>query len=352
MELKGYKTKPGLICITSCIRDILNYYQFDVYENMVFVASKASMFYYEKYDIEKGDGNIRIGGIYYDVIKVIENILDFMQIKMLHNNNGDHVSILNFIQSNIDAGRPVLSILSKKHLDYMSDSFRDEIPHCINIIGYDFNKGTLKVSDVYIPTKPISTYEGDLSIESYLKCIDSARDVFNEKFLFNCISPQIDKIIKFNELPHEKLIEPIYAAGDIYLNHHKTIHPNILVGKSALLEFYDDMMLWFEEKEKKDLKGVLTNIHNRLVDYGGMVTTNRFFSEYMEFLYRQTNINKFKKLQADFKYMSKRWFIVANILCKSVFMESDETKTNFDNRLSEIINLEETLWDKVLNYNL
>ena len=136
------------------------------------------------------------------------------------------------------------------------------------------------------------------------------------------------------------------------MNHHKTIHPNILVGKSALLEFYDDMMLWFEEKEKKDLKGVLTNIHNRLVDYGGMVTTNRFFSEYMEFLYRQTNINKFKKLQADFKYMSKRWFIVANILCKSVFMESDETKTNFDNRLSEIINLEETLWDKVLNYNL
>lgn len=347
MELKGYKTKPGLICITSCIRDILNYNQFDVNESMVFVASKANMFYYEKFDIGK-DSRIRIGGIYYDVLKVINNVLDYMQINMVHNDNETHDCILEFIKSNIDAGRPVLTILSRKYLDYMNDAFKDNIPHCVNIIGYDLKKGTLRVSDVYIPTKPISTYEGDLSIENYLKCIDYARDVFNNKFLFNCISLQTERSKKFNEFPYEKLIEPICAAGDIYLNQHHTIHHNILVGKTALLQFYDNIMYWFDVKENKDLKGLLTNIHNRLVDYGGMVTTNRFFSEYMEFLFEHTGNSKFVKLQDDFKYISKRWFIVANILCKSVFMESHDTKINLDNRLSEIINLEEALWDKIL----
>ena len=49
MKLQKYKTGSGNICITSCLRDMLNYFGFEVREYMIFVVSMANMFYYEDF---------------------------------------------------------------------------------------------------------------------------------------------------------------------------------------------------------------------------------------------------------------------------------------------------------------
>ena len=60
MKLQKYKTGSGNICITSCLRDMLNYFGFEVREYMIFVVSMANMFYYEDFFPEKNN-TLKIG---------------------------------------------------------------------------------------------------------------------------------------------------------------------------------------------------------------------------------------------------------------------------------------------------
>ena len=185
MKLQKYKTGSGNICITSCLRDMLNYFGFEVREYMIFVVSMANMFYYEDFFPEKNK-TLKMGGIYYDVLTVIENALEFFNLKPIHINSDDDKEILDFVRNSLSNDCPVMAITSRKYLDYMPANFKDNIPHCINIIGLE--EDGFIVSDTYIPTKPVDTYEGYLSEKSFLRSIQKAEGIYRGKFRYGCLT--------------------------------------------------------------------------------------------------------------------------------------------------------------------
>lgn len=348
MKLQGYKTGSGNICITSCLRDILNYYGYEVREYMVFVVSMANMFYYEQFFPEK-DEKLRMGGIYYDVLTIIENTLKFFGLEIIHNSSDDESAIITFVKNSLENGSPVMAITSRKYLDYMPTQFKDDIPHCINIIGQE--EDGFMASDTYIPKKPVETFEGYLSEESFLNSVKYARDIYQRKFRYNClsikhISQDCRGVKTFHDYSFKKLICPVLVAANVYLN-GEVQEKKVMVGTKGLQKFHSDFMCWFNTQDLKNIKQLLKNIHNHMVDFGGCVTTYQFLSEYFAFLAQQTEEPILRMLSDDMLFLSRRWYILANTICKAAFIVQEDTRDNIKERLDEIIKLELVLWNKV-----
>lgn len=350
MKLQGYKTGSGNICITSCLRDILNYFGYEVREYMLFAVSMANMFYYEEFTPGE-DKKLRMGGIYYDVLTIIENTLKFFDLEVIHNNFKDEAETTAFVRNNLNNGCPVMAITSRKYLDYMPSQFKDDIPHCINIIGLE--EDGFIASDTYIPKKPVEIFEGYLSDASFLDSIKYARDIYQEKFRYNCLTikpmNQACREVKtFKEYSFKKLLRPILAAANTYLN-GEVKEEKVLVGTKGLQKFHKDFMSWFKTQDMKNIKQLLKNIHNHMVDFGGCVTTYHFLSEYFVFLAQKTEEPVLLMLSDDMHFLSRRWYILANTICKAAFIVQEDTKDNINVRLNELIQLELVLWKKVMS---
>ena len=348
MKLQKYKTGSGNICITSCLRDMLNYFGFEVREYMIFVVSMANMFYYEDFFPEKNK-TLKMGGIYYDVLTVIENALEFFNLKPIHINSDDAKEILDFVRNSLSNDCPVMAITSRKYLDYMPANFKDNIPHCINIIGLE--EDGFIVSDTYIPTKPVDTYEGYLSEKSFLRSIQKAEGIYRGKFRYGCLTIKPEsrdrrEVKTFSEYPMEKMLWPILAAADTYLD-GEVSEDRVLVGAKGLRKFQKDFVCWFQTQDEKNMKQLLKNIHNHLVDFGGCVTTYHFMSEFFTFLAQKTEEPFWYALSDDMQFLSRRWYILANTICKAAFIVQGDTEENIRVRLDELLSLEWVLWNKV-----
>lgn len=348
MKLEGYKTGGGNICITSCLRDILNFFGYEVRENMVFAVSLANMFYYEEFTPGE-DEKLRMGGIYYDVLTVIENAVKFFGLELVHNTSDDDDEIAGFVRDNLNNGYPVMAITSRKYLDYMPEQFKDDVPHCINIIGLEGDD--FIASDTYIPKKRVETYEGFLSKDSFLNSMKYARDIYQERFRYQCLAikpiPKEDREVKtFQDFLYEKLCMPVLAAARTYIG-GEVPEEKVLIGAKGLRKFRKDLLSWFTTQDIDKIKHVLKTIHNHMVDFGGCVTTYQFFSDYFTILGQKSGEAVWFRLSDDMQFLSRRWFILANTICKSAFIVQEDTKENIDTRLNELVQIEMVLWKKV-----
>ena len=149
----------------------------------------------------------------------------------------------------------------------------------------------------------------------------------------------------------EKMLWPILAAADTYLD-GEVSEDRVLVGAKGLRKFQKDFVCWFQTQDEKNMKQLLKNIHNHLVDFGGCVTTYHFMSEFFTFLAQKTEEPFWYALSDDMQFLSRRWYILANTICKAAFIVQGDTEENIRVRLDELLSLEWVLWNRFYNPNL
>lgn len=354
-KIQNYKTSIGNICIMSCLADIFNYYNLDVTESIIFTLSEASLFYYKHFNLDDALRNnvpltlfeLKIGGMQYDLPLMIQNAIQYFDIRAESVSSLDMAEIKEFITRHVDQQHPVLSLLSRKHLSYMNKRYRDDITHSINILGYCWEKNELMVSDTYIPTTPVISYEGPLSVRDYYNSLFSSKDIFNKNFSFRNISFIDQKALPFTTLSLTTAIKPLKNTARNFLN-GECLEGGILTGLNGYKQFVADFEEWMQADITPLVFDVMRIIHHRLTNFGGPVITNKLLANYMDYLFTKWHNSDYQRLNSMFWDLSRNWFIIANLFGKASFHMTKESKVNLYQRLVNIITLEEAVYNMII----
>lgn len=358
IKLRDFPVSTGRICLMSCISDIFNFYRLSVNESVVFTVSEASLFYYRHYDIHhefaKNEPvklfSLKMGGMRYDIPLMIDNILDYFDMDISKQSGYEMVEVKEFIKKHIDLKLPVLSLLSRRHLEYMDKSFRDNITHSTNLTGYDWDNNVLYVNDTFIPTVPVKYYCGYLSFDNYYDSLTCSKDIFNKDFTFRNLVFVPQNSRPFTDYPITYKLEPLKRVANNFLS-AESLDKDIKTGLKAYNEFLEDYKSWMKESATPEMLNLMKIIHHRLTNFGGPMITNQLLAEYIECLINTDNNLKYQLLKNKFIDLSKKWFIIANIFCKASLGKMEEVKLNLYNRLVDIVSEEESIYTEIMQQN-
>lgn len=288
-----------------------------------------------------------MGGMEYDITAMIGKTAAYFEADIEVDDVHDIDSNKAFMEDNINQNRPVLSLLSRKSLSYMDETLRDDVTHAVNVIGYHWDKKKLCIADPYIPTIPVSTYIGELSLNDYYDGIKDARDIFNRNYRYNCISfiPSAKK--QERTYDREKLIRPLKNMAERFFN-EESQSDGIFQGRLAYQQFYDDYKQWISCLNQEALFKIFRLVHHKLTNYGGVVVANGFMTEYLEYVIQKDASPKFVQIREMYEEISKRWLLIANLFGKYSFRVTANDTKNLSQRLEEVMVLEEKVYQQLI----
>lgn len=352
-QISQFKTNRSRICMMGCIVDILNYYGFSVDESIIFVLSSGNYFYYKSSVLLNGSENktesphVIMSSMQYDLPKIFSNISKVLNLETEISCSVKGDEIKDFIRNNIDKKHPVISILSKEYLCYMEKRNRDKVPHVANIIGYDFVKNNIYISDTYIPSIPVKIYSGLLSWDNYQKALLSSKDMFNKDFTYRSIVYLPSETNSFVKLSLQNKIKPLKEMAFNYFQ-EKYVDEDIMCGQFALEHFINDIEGWLSMDKTQSVLNIFRTLSIHINNYGGQFITNQLMAEYMGYLYNTYQIKKYQKLKNKFDNLSNEWFVVANLLLKASFGKIDDVKKGICDRLKIIYEAENNIYQSFL----
>lgn len=340
-RLEKFEVSIGNICVMSCISDILNYYNLSLSESDVFSFTEAQLFYYKPISVEELESfhgevpllSVTMGGMKYDIKDMLSCIENTFQIKTEFQYGYDKEEIKDFIVDNIDNRIPVMSLLSRYHLDYIDDKIRDNITHSINITGYDWKKNILYIGDTYLPTIPVKNYIGAVSFESYYNSLIMSKDIFNKQFLYRNIAIDGKNAVNFENLTWKQKIKPLKSIAEHYYKSEQ-LEGGVLTGQKAYEAFFCSVEEWMQSDSKEELFRI---VHHRLTNYGGLVLTYSLLLDYVRRLSNGRMNERMKDIQNQFLMLIKEWKIIANMFLKVSVASYEDIKKNMLGRIANKI---------------
>ena len=348
--ISEYKTNRSRICMMGCIADVFNNYGFHIEESTIFALSSGIRFYYKNFNDSENQletKQIIMSSIEYDIVKIFNNISKVLKLQNEICCSIKEDEIKEFIDLNVEKKRPVISILSKKTLEYMKKRSRDDAPHVANIIGCDFPENNIYIADTYVPSVPITTYSGLLSWDNYHEALLSAKDMFDKEYAFKCITYLPLQDNPLDTLSQQDKINLLKRTAEEYYD-TQYIYGDFMYGQFALKHFIDDVKKWLSMDKTPILLNKFRSVSVQVSNYGGQYITNQLMAEYMGYLFETYGNSMYQSLRNDFGNLSKKWFIISNLLMKASFGKSDEVKENICNRLKYVFGLEDKIFQTLL----
>ena len=348
-RLRNYHTSASKICLMGCITDVLNYYGFALCEGALFVHAEGSMPYYKPFSIDEYIENSHtavppfpiFGGMRYDIPFMLDRLQDNLNLKINRFSVQAEQEARDIVTAHISQGMPVLSLLSRKFLPYMHKGFQDDVTHCINVIGCDTK--ALFVSDTYIPTNPVTIYEGTLSVSDFIKSVNASIDIFYAKFPFNCITISQEDPQAFQR---KSLTEKLEPFRNLQSQHFASSvnRDGYYVGLRAYEKLLEDMDTWFAYCRYPIFTGLMAMLHAKITNFGGPVITNSLLSDYFCFLSSAGNMQILNSLGDMFLNLGKKWLTVGNLCGKASVVFHNNSGRGIKQKLSEVIALEREIY--------
>jgi hypothetical protein len=333
-----------------CMADVFSYYGFVVDESIIFSLSSGIYFYYKNFNNSKNKSEstqIIMSSMQYDIVKIFDNISKTLNLQATICCSIKGAEIKEFIDYNIGKNQPIISILSRKPLEYMEKRSRDNAPHVANIIGCDFPENNIYISDTYVPSVPITTYSGLLSWDNYNEALLSVKDMFDKEYTFKSIVYLPLKINPLDVLSLKNKIKPLNEMAKEYYQ-TKYIYEDFMYGRFALKHFIDDVENWLSMEITPALLNIFRSMSVQISNYGGQYITNQLMAEYMGYLFKTYGNTIYQRLKDEFSSLSKKWFIISNLLMKASFGKMDDVRDNICNRLKDIFELEDIIFQALL----
>lgn len=343
-KLDEFDTSTGQICIMSCISDIFNFYGLNVNESIVFCLAEAGLFYYKPIDLESVLSehkemtlfDLVMGGMKYNIPLMIKNIIQHFEFTIETSSNTEERVVQEFIEKHIQNGQPVLSLLSREFLGYLMPKYKNRISHSINIIGYDWKNNQVYASDSYIPTSPTTAYNGALSFNEYLQCLQTSEDIFMQDFGFRNIAFEKHLSCTFDDLSYDAALSSLkHMAAEFFDSN--LLQGNIYTGMKAYQQFYEDYDKWTKIDNKVVFSQVMRYVHSRLTNFGGPVVTYSLFHEYIRNLLIKKQDLSLCKMCSICNDLEKKWFVIANLFGKASFYANDNTMKSLRERVRTVI---------------
>ena len=171
--------------------------------------------------------------------------------------------------------------------------------------------------------------------------------MFDEEYAFKCIAYLPLQNDPLDTLSQQNKINPLKRIAEEYYD-TQYIYGDFMYGQFALKHFIDDVKQWLSMDKTPILLNTFRSASVQVSNYGGQYITNQLMAEYMGYLFEAYGNSMYQSLKNDFDNLSKKWFIISNLLMKASFGKLDDVRDNICNRLKYIFELEDKIFQTLL----
>lgn len=305
--ISKFEPQSGYHCITNSLKQIFNYYNYPLSEEMIFGLGQGLHFVYI---------NLSSSPLISGRIKPIEfeNNLEKsagISIKISQPKNKDVA--FEKLKKSIIEDKPVLLYVDMPYLKYLKIDENSHFGgHSIVVFGFDDEKKVFYVSDRDSKNNPIQSQNGQVGEDYHLVPYDELAKARASKYRpFPANNKWAD--LDFSEAhPINKKI-----LQELIQNHSKNYvnAPAKLLGLNGIAKFANEIKKWknFDHSKLK-----LTCISNYfMINEKGGTGGGAFRKMYGNFLVEASNIienNKFAEIGKKYKDISNQWNKVADML--------------------------------------
>ncbi|GAA0070074.1 BtrH N-terminal domain-containing protein [Clostridium sardiniense] len=305
--VKGFKPTGGKHCITSSLRQVFEYYSYQITEEMIFGLGSGLSFCYinlEKSPIISG----RTKPFEFE-----NKLGERLNIKMKCKSSGKYKSAFNKTIKMINEDKPVLIYADMPYLDYLNlDEDNHFGGHAVVIFGYDNEKEKFYISDRDNSDYAIRTPKGNISEDFHLVDYVQLEKARNSNYRpFPAKNKYLD--INFNEyttITKSIIISSINDTCENMLN-----SPAQLLGLNGINKFSKEILKWSKFDEEKLKIAGITNYFQ--INADGGTGGGIFRKMYGDFLIQASEIISCEEMnQLGIKYIaiSEKWDKIGDLM--------------------------------------
>lgn len=349
-RIENFPVNKGKICLMSQISDILSFYGYHLNESCLLGLCEGYQFYYGGLSDRPNQRDLRnlikLGGMKYDIPMMLYRLKESLGLAVDGYIPEVKLDAEHFIRSYVDQNIPVLAFVMAYELAYSVSYRKDSLSHAIGIYGYDFDRGLVWVTDTYVNTKPVSSYQGELGVSHLVKGFDLSGALFDmqsEERMY-ALYPKHPR--DFLQIPTEDLNQTLVkAAGDNLSG--MQYRGGILGGIEAIASLERDYSMWGRSFDPDTLMNLMKALHNQITNFGGPAVTSRMMAEYLEAIYGREKKMAYRNFSRQFYQLYCLWQMVGN-LCYKNALKGDYADSHVTGRLGEIRELSKQLYHGIL----
>ncbi|MGL5576475.1 MAG: DUF4872 domain-containing protein, partial [Sarcina sp.] len=300
-EVYAIKKKTEL-CYIIPYCEILKKYQYNVSEQYLFGIGEGIGFQYNyihnnvevmeyisKYDWISIQGS-------NDITKSIEKNFGILFYKYFNKNNNE---TLEFCKSELKAGRVIILFLDVYYLKYHPQYKRLHGQTNVLLLNIDSQKEKMKIYDGHVNTIPVSSYQGDISYNEFLKAIIQNKNEFTSE--------------KSGIVAYKKIFPKhrINIWDSIEKNAKLMLYSQIdNLGLNGIKSLADEVLKWNIYWEEKDLKEVFRRAYLHITGRGGPAISRKVYGEFLKEYCKDENVD-INSISKIFLELSKKWNSIA-----------------------------------------
>ncbi|MGF7056798.1 BtrH N-terminal domain-containing protein [Brassicibacter mesophilus] len=334
--VSGFKPSGGKHCITTALKQVFEYYNYSLTEEMIFGIGSGLSFVYvnlEKSPMISG----RIKPFVFE-----KKLGERLDIEIKCRSSSKYRTVFEKTLKLIDDNNPVLVYVDMPYLDYLNLSEGNHFGgHAVVIFGYDNEAEKFYISDRDNSDNAIRTPNGYICKDYHLvdyKKVEKARNSNYRPFPANNKYLLI-KFNKYNQITSPIITSAIRETCDNMLN-----APAKLLGLNGIEKFSKEILMWKKFDEEKLKIAGITNYFQINADGG---TGGGIFRKiYGDFLIQASEIvgsERMKQLGFSYIEISKQWDQVGDLMWKLSETGSNQLLQEMSNIIKEIHTKETTV---------
>lgn len=307
--INGFKTSGGKHCITTALKQVFEYYNYPMTEEMIFgIGSGLSFVYINLANAPMVSGRIK-------PFEFEKRLAERLNIEIKCKSSSKYKTVFDKTLKLLDENKPVLVYADMPYLDYLNlEEYSHFGGHAVVIFGYDNESEKFYVSDRDNSDYEIRTPQGYISKDYHLvdyKQVEMARSSNHRPF------PANNRYLDINfknckQVPPAIIFSAIKETCDNMLN-----APAQLLGLNGINKFSKEILKWGKfDEEKLKISGV-TNYF--MINSDGGTGGGIFRRMYGDFLIQASNIvnsEEMKQLGVEYIGVSEKWDKVGDLMWK------------------------------------
>lgn len=338
--VSGFKTSGGKHCITTALKQVFEYYNYTITEEMLLGIGSGLSFLYiniDKLPVILGRSK---------PFEFEKKIGERLNIEIKCKSSNKYATVFDKTLKLLDNNNPILVYADMPYLDYLNlDKDNHFGGHAIVIFGYDNETEKFYISDRDNKDFAIRTPKGNISEDYHLvdyKQIEMARSSTHRPFPAN--NKYLDLKFTNCKQPTQSIIfSAIKETCDNMLN-----PPAKLLGLNGINKFSKEILKWSKFDNNKLKTAGITNYF--LINADGGTGGGIFRNMYGNFLIQAskiTNCKEMKELGLQYINISEKWDKIGNLMLKLFETTDRKLLLTMSNIIKEIHTEETTVLTKL-----
>lgn len=307
--INDFKTSGGKHCITTALKQVFEYYNCPLTEEMIFgIGSGLSFVYINLTKSPMVSGRIK-------PFEFEKRLAERLNIEIKCKSSSKYKTVFDKTLKLLDNNKPVLVYVDMPYLDYLNLGEDSHFGgHAVVIFGYDNEIQKFYISDRDNSDNAIRTPKGYISKDYHLvdyKQVEMARNSNHRPFPAN--NKYLDiKFDDYKQVTSDIIFSAINETCNNMLN-----SPAQLLGLNGINKFSKEILKWSKFDEDKLKIAGITNYF--MINADGGTGGGIFRRMYGDFLIQASNIincEEMKQLGIEYITISEKWDEIGVLMWK------------------------------------